>query len=101
MGNIARFTVVCDRLTLQAPDGSIETRGNVQVSAPDVEGTCDNLTISWKADRLLLEGKVRVKCRQDGQMVDVAGDSLSVRLTATKGDKTAEPIPAPTAVETE
>lgn len=94
-----QFRVVCERLNLQAPDGAIEARGSVKVSAPSLDGTCDQLSISWLTDRVDLSGQVRVTCRKEGQEVEMTGDKLSVKLTATTQAKTS-PLPSSPVVPT-
>lgn len=76
----AKFVITCDQLGLQSPDGVAEARGNVQVQGPNVEGTCEKLTFTWRDAGVVLEGKVRLKCKQDGQQVDLNGDRLVVKL---------------------
>ncbi|MCS6851748.1 MAG: hypothetical protein NZ700_11335 [Gemmataceae bacterium] len=77
------FRIVCDRLNLQAPDGAIEAHGTVKVTANHLDGLCDRLTISWLNDRIDLTGQVRVTCRREGQEVEMTGERLSLKLTAT------------------
>lgn len=76
-----RFRVHCDRLNLEAPNGKIEAIGGVSVTAENLEGKCDRLIITWLDDKVILEQAVHVKCRKDGQEVELAGDHLSLKLT--------------------
>jgi hypothetical protein len=84
-----QFTITCERLNLQTPDGKVEASGEVKVTGPSVEGACDKLMLSWSDERVMLQGKVRLKCQQDGREVDLTGDQLSIKLAA------AEIVPPP------
>jgi hypothetical protein len=86
-GKDVMFRVHCERLNLQAPDGTIVAQGSIKVSAPDMEGVCDKLTINWSEDRVVLEKEVRLKCRKEGQDVELTGDRLTVKLTANSDAK--------------
>jgi hypothetical protein len=87
-----QFTVICDKLSMQTPDGNVQACGNVSVSGPNVEATCEKLTLRWHDERVLLEGKVRLKCQQNGQDVDLGGEQLTVRLAVIES----VPPPVPT-----
>lgn len=80
-GKEVQFRVSCDKLELAAPRGSILATGNVTVSSDGLDGSCDQLTISWQVDQVILEGKAELKCRREGQEVDLKGAKLSLRLT--------------------
>jgi hypothetical protein len=88
-GKDVRFSVNCEKLNLQAPDGTITAQGKIKVVAPDLEGLCDALTINWKEDRIILEKDVRLKCQKDGQEVELTGERLTVKLTAIAPAKSA------------
>jgi hypothetical protein len=87
----AQFTVSCDHLEMKSPAGSVQVQGNVKVNGTNVEGTCKKLTLSWSDDRVQLEGDVRLKCKQNGQDVDLTGEQLSVKLAVIE----TLPLPAP------
>lgn len=59
----ARFKIVCERLDLQAPLGTLRAVGNVQISGEGFKGQCDRLSIGLNRDRLTLEGKAAVGIR--------------------------------------
>jgi hypothetical protein len=88
-----QFLVACDELDMQTPNGQVHAAGNVTVSGPNMEGACSKLTLTWIDERLYLEGNVTLKCKQDGQDVDLAGEQLSVKLAVV------ETAPAPARAE--
>jgi hypothetical protein len=59
----ARFKVVCDRLDVQAPRGTLLAVGHVQLSGEGFHGTCDALSIPLHEDRLILEGSAELSVR--------------------------------------
>jgi hypothetical protein len=90
-GADVQLTVTCDHLDMQTPKGSVRAEGNVCVRGLNVEGSCKKLTMAWNDDRVQLEGVVRLKCKQDGQDVDLTGEQLSVKLATIE----TLPMPAP------
>jgi hypothetical protein len=93
IGKDLQFTVLCDHLNMQTPTGQVHAAGNVSVNGPSVEGICEKLALAWDDDRLNLAGNVRLKCKQDGQDVELAGEQLSVKLAVV------EPVPPPAPAE--
>jgi hypothetical protein len=63
----ARFKVVCDRLDVQAPRGTLLAVGHVQISGEGFHGACDRLSIPLHDDRLILEGNAEVGIRAQHQ----------------------------------
>jgi len=59
----AKFKVVCDRLDLQSPRGTMLAVGHVQLSGEGFMGACDRLSIPLHDDRLILEGNAEVGVR--------------------------------------
>lgn len=59
----ARFKVVCERLDLQTPRGTLLAVGMVQISGEGFQASCDRLSIPLNDDRLVLEGKAEVTAR--------------------------------------
>lgn len=98
-----QFRVSCEHLNLQAPNGTIEAQGGVKVASLNLDGSCDRLTITWQDDKVQLQGQVRLKCRKEGQEVELTGEKVSVKLTATgpaKESVTRKPVSeTPTAGE--
>jgi len=84
-GKDVQFRVSCDKLELQAPRGSILAAGNVSVSSEGLQGSCDQLTIAWQKDQVVLEGRAELKCHRDGQEVDLKAAKLSLRLSVPNG----------------
>jgi hypothetical protein len=84
---------------MHTPDGKVEASGDVKVTGSSVEGTCDKLTLTWSDERVALEGKVRLKCLQDGREVDLTGEQLSVKLSAAEliPPPSVDPVEAPIA----
>jgi hypothetical protein len=80
-GQEVQFRVSCDTLDLQAPRGNIKAAGNVQVESDGLKGQCEQLSIAWQADQVVLEGNAVVKCQRDGQDMDLKAAKLSLRLS--------------------
>jgi hypothetical protein len=79
-GKESTFTVVCDRLEMQSPRGSLKAMGDVRITSASLEGTCATLTLNLQGDRVLLEGDVRVKSTRDSQDLELTGDRLNLRI---------------------
>jgi hypothetical protein len=67
---------------MQTPKGNLQASGSVQFTGPNVEGTCDKLTLRWPDENVCLEGNVHLKCQQNGQDVDLTGEKLTIKLAA-------------------
>jgi hypothetical protein len=80
-GQEVQFRVSCDTLDLQAPRGNIKAAGNVQVESDGLKGQCEQMSIAWQADQVVLEGNAVVKCQRDGQDMDLKAAKLSLRLS--------------------
>jgi hypothetical protein len=74
------FHVKCDAVDLHAPNGSIQARGNVKVSAGQLDAAGQSLTLQLHDDQLLLEGQARVTQRGDGQDLELRAERLTLRL---------------------
>jgi hypothetical protein len=74
------FRVQCDAVDLQSPNGSIQARGNVKITAPQLEAASQGLTIQLHDDRLVLDGQAQVTQRGDGQELELRGERLTLRL---------------------
>src|SRR5262249_43657087 len=85
IGKKVQFRVLCDKLNLQAPRGSIEALGAVKITSSGLEGTCDRLAIAWQEDRVVLDGKAQLKCQREGNDLELKADQLSLRLTPGEG----------------
>jgi hypothetical protein len=83
-GKVVQFRVVCEKLDLQAPHGCLDASGNVKLTCDGIDGTCDRLSITWQDDRVVLEGKAKLKCQRDGQDVELSAARLSLRLHVSK-----------------
>lgn len=59
----SRFKIVCERLDLQAPLGTLRAVGQVQISGEGFKGQCDRLAIALDRDHLTLEGRAEVGIR--------------------------------------
>lgn len=90
----AEFHILCQHLKVQSPTGDIQAEGEIKVNAVGLDMECERLTISWKNDWVLLEGKVHLQTEKDGQKVEMTGDKLQLKLTsltATSALKIAAP----------
>jgi hypothetical protein len=93
IGAEVQFTVSCDHLEMKTPAGSVQAAGDVRVRGTNVEGTCKKLSLSWNDERVQLQGAVKLKCKQDGQDVDLTGEQLSIKLAVV------ETVPPPALAE--
>jgi hypothetical protein len=59
----ARFKIVCERLDLQTPRGTLLAVGQVQISGEGFQASCERLSIPLNDDRLVLEGNAEVNVR--------------------------------------
>ena len=80
------FHVKCDAVDLHAPNGSIQARGNVKVSAGQLDAAGQSLTIQLNDDQLLLEGQARVTQRGDGQDLELRAERLTLRLLMAQAE---------------
>jgi hypothetical protein len=73
----ARFKIVCDRLDLQTPRGTVLAVGQVQLSGEGFQGMCERLSIPLNDDRLILEGNAQMAIRtQPMAMTEGRADNL-------------------------
>jgi len=98
--NGINLKIACERLSVRSPDGDIEATGNVAFSSSSLEGSCERLTLSWRDSQISLNGKVRLKGKQEDQEVDLAGDHLTFKLAPSgrakkETNSTATPTPVP------
>jgi hypothetical protein len=91
IGDDLQFTVSCENLQMKTPAGAVQAEGDVKVKGTNIEGTCKKLTLSWSNERIQLEGGVKLKCKQDGQDVELTGEQLSIKLAVVE----TLPMPAP------
>lgn len=80
-----QFRIRCDKLDLQAPRGNIRASGTVEILSEGLEATCDHLTIAWSEDAVLLDGQAHLKCRREGQNMEMKAPKLSLRLSVAQG----------------
>lgn len=80
-GKEVQFRVICAELDVQAPRGYIQAVGDVVVSGHELHGTCKKLTINWHDEHVLLDGGVDLRCRKNGEEIEVKGEKLSFRLS--------------------
>jgi hypothetical protein len=86
-----KFRVNCEHLDLQAPRGSIQAQGDVKVLGPDLEGKCERLTINWQDEQVSLDGCVHLKCRKEGQEVELKAEKLGLKLSQISPPETPAP----------
>ena len=79
-GKDIKFTVSCEKLEVQTPSGSIHASGTVKLATPSIEGACDQLTISWQNDVVVLD-KVQLKCKLEGQEAELHAEQMRLRLS--------------------
>jgi hypothetical protein len=84
-GDKVQLQLTCERLNMQAPNGSIQAQGNVQVTGLDLKGTCDLLTISWQNDSVVLSGQVHL----DGRDIELTAERLVLKPNAVNSAKSA------------
>jgi hypothetical protein len=79
-GSDVQFKIICEKLELQTPRGSITASGKVMIASDSVEGVCDRLTISWHDEAVVLD-KVQMKCKLEGNEAELQADQLRLRLS--------------------
>ena len=87
IGKEVQFRVTCAQLSIEAPRGSLNAKGDVKITGSDLDGTCEHLTINWQDDHVFLEGKAHLKCLRNGQDVELNSDRLSLKLSASSSVK--------------
>ena len=85
-GDKVQLQVTCDRLNMQAPNGTIQAQGDVKVAGLEMKGTCELLTISWQNDSVVLSGKVYL----DGRNIELTADRLVLRPNGKSPEKATE-----------
>lgn len=85
VGKTVQFRVVCEKLEIQSPVGSIHATGKVKIQSEALEVSCDRLTIQLNDEAVLLEGTARMKCQHEGKELDLRSDSLSLKLSDIQG----------------
>jgi hypothetical protein len=79
-GKDVKLTVSCEKLDLQTPGGLIRASGGVKLTTDSIEGTCEQMTIAWNQDTVVLD-KVRLKCRLEEQGAELHAEQLRIRLS--------------------
>jgi hypothetical protein len=74
-----KFTIQCDRLTVQTAGGLIQAGGKVMLKARSLEGNCDGLIINWNEDAVTLVN-AHLKCKLDGQEADFQAQEMRLQL---------------------
>jgi hypothetical protein len=87
IGKEVQFRVTSSQLSIEAPRGCLNARGDVKITGSDLDGSCEGLTINWQDDHVFLEGKAHLKCLRNGQDVELNSDKLSVKLSTSSSVK--------------
>jgi hypothetical protein len=87
IGQEVQFRVTSAQLSIEAPRGCLNARGDVKITGSDLDGSCDGLTINWQDDHVFLEGKAHLKCLRNGQDVELNAERLSVKLSTSSSVK--------------
>jgi len=102
LGKKTEIKITCDDLDFQSQKNVLVAKGNVGISAEDIECHCECLTIHLNEDKLLLEGKAKVNVRPkigeekiqvENVVLELTGEELSFRLLSgdlPKGFSSAE-----------
>jgi hypothetical protein len=87
IGKEVQFRVTCAQLSIEAPRGSLNAKGDVKITGSDLDGSCEGLTINWQDDHVFLEGKAHLKCLRNGQDVELNSERLSIKLSTSSSVK--------------
>jgi hypothetical protein len=87
IGKEVQFRVTCSQLSIEAPRGCLNAKGEVKITGSDLDGSCEGLTINWQDDHVFLEGKAHLKCLRNGQDVELNSERLSVKLSTSSSVK--------------
>ncbi len=80
-GKTVQFSVVCDKVEIQSPVGSILASGNVNITSQSLEASCNRLIIAFESEVVALTGGVHMKCQNDGQELDLRSELFSLKLS--------------------
>lgn len=78
-GDEIKFTIVCDGLNVETPNGRIVANGTVGLKSASLEGSCDKLTLSWLDEEVVMT-KVSLRCNLDQQVAEMHGEQLRLTL---------------------
>jgi hypothetical protein len=87
IGKEVQFRVTCTQLSIEAPRGCLNAKGDVKITGSELDGSCEGLSINWQDDHVFLEGKAHLKCLRNGQDVDLNADRLSLKLSTSSSVK--------------
>ena len=87
IGKEVQFRVTCTQLSIEAPRGCLNARGDVKITGSELDGSCEGLSINWQDDHVFLEGKAHLKCLRNGQDVELNSERLSVKLSTSSSVK--------------
>ena len=85
IGQTVQIRVLCNKVDIQSPGGSIQAQGNVLVNGPDLKATSERLTIQLQDEFIVLEGKAQIEYQSEKQVMELRSDRFSVRLN-DRGD---------------
>jgi hypothetical protein len=90
----ARFKIVCERLDLQSPRGTVLAVGQVQLSGEGFQGMCERLSIPLNDDRLILEGNAQMAIRtQPMALIEGRGESLPPVIDQQRPNEKSSSVP--------
>ncbi len=76
-----QFRVLCDKVDIQSPGGSIQAQGNVLITCQGLEANGERMTIQLQDEFLVLEGKARIKHQTDNKVMELRSERFSLRLS--------------------
>jgi hypothetical protein len=96
-GDEVQFKVICDRLEMQAPHGSILAVGAIMLSSSGLDGSSERLTINLQEDRVTLDGGARLQINREHQELALQADHLSLRIVGGRLSEPTESAAPPSA----
>jgi hypothetical protein len=81
--------VVCERVDMQSPANGpqalvgLHASGRVRFSGPNLEGTCESLTVLSASGEVELKGNVHLRCRKGKVCTDLVSDRMLYHLASS------------------
>jgi hypothetical protein len=81
-GDVLLLKVSCECLELHSQQG-VMAKGQVRLHGSGLDGTCEQLTISWPRKVVQLNGNVNLNCQREGNLLQIAAEQMTLRLSGT------------------
>jgi hypothetical protein len=79
-GDLLLLKVSCECVELQSQHGVI-AKGQVRLHGSGVDGTCDQLIVSWARKAVELNGNVILNCSREGALLQISAEQIKLRVS--------------------